>query len=660
MRGGPPGWAKAAIGASMGCMILLAGVGLALDRAFPPDLGRLDGLASEIRDRTGQPLGYLPAPGGVWRFAAAPGSVSPVFLRLLIETEDRRFGLHPGVDPWALARAAVQMARAGRVVSGGSTLAMQAARLLHPQPRTLGAKLAEIARALQLQRRYGGDGVLGIWLTLAPFGGNLEGVQAGALGWFGHDAAALEPHEAALLVALPRRPEALRPDRHAEAAARVRGRVLALGVRTGVFPAEAGPDVPVRRLAFLRHAPQVIAALPRAPVVATTLDLPLQRALERWAAGRNAALPPRVSMAAIVAEAGAREIRAVYAGAWGEGGRAGSLDLTRAVRSPGSALKPLIYGLAFAEGIVTPDTLLSDIPRRFGAYAPENYDRGFAGAVTAGEALQRSLNLPAVALLARIGPVRFASVLRAAGVEAHLPSGAAPSLSLALGGEGMTLRHLAGVYAALATDGRFVPLSLQPDGAHPARPEGNALLPARAAAETAAVLTRPVAPGGPGGIAWKTGTSWGGRDAWAAGFDARHVVAVWVGRPDGTPLPGATGTALALPLVEQLFALLPPAPRPPGWRSAAEPQAGLALGREHPAALHLLFPPDGAVLSNDGPVTIRVMGGKRPLTFLVDGRPLPAETAKRETAWRPGGPGSYRLTVLDALGASARAELRVQ
>jgi len=326
----------------------------------------------------------------------------------------------------------------------------------------------------------------------------------------------------------------------------------------------------------------------------------------------------------LVADAGSREIRAAYAGAWRDQARAGALDLTTAVRSPGSALKPFIYAMAFADGIAAPETVLADLPRRFGGYAPENFDRGFTGSVTAAEALRRSLNLPAVALLDRVGPLRLAATLRVAGAGLRLPRGADPSLPLALGGAGITLRDAAGLYAALATDGTGGKLRLLAD-----QPAGRlGFLPAGAARAVADVITRPLPGFGPRGIAWKTGTSWGGRDAWAFGFDSRHVVAVWIGRPDGTPLPGATGTSLALPLLSRVFDLLPKAPR----NVMTPPEPPLRPAAPLADALRLLFPPAGAVLSADGSVTIRAMGGQRPLTFLVDGARLPTEAARRDAA----------------------------
>jgi penicillin-binding protein 1C len=638
------------------CLSILLLAPFALDRLFPPNLTRLHAVGVEVQDREGRILSVLPAPGGFWRLATRPDDVAPVLLDLLIAAEDRRFYQHAGVDPLALGRAAGQWLRAGRVISGGSTITMQAARLLEPRPRGLRAKAIEIFRALQLEARFSKREILGIWLTLAPQGGNIEGIRAGALAWFGRPAHRLDAAEAALLIALARRPAALSPDRHAEAARAARDDVLKRRGAAMLSPEDqalalAAP-LPSVRLPMPALAPHLVRELARggASPIRSSLDAGLQRASERLANEALARLPERASVALIIADLRTRETRALVGGAFGAESRAGALDLTRATRSPGSALKPFLYAMAFEQGLVRPDTLLSDLPRRFGAYAPENFDRGFTGRITAAEALRLSLNLPAVALLDGIGPARFAASLRSAGAAPVLPRGVDASLPLALGGAGTTLRDMVGLYALLGDGGRAGALRFTPgQGA------GAAVVEARAAAAVAGVLVQDFPGGGPRGVAWKTGTSWGGRDAWAFGFDGRHVAGVWVGRPDGTPIPGLTGRDAALPVLAKLFALLPEAPLE---RTPSRPDTPVAALGSDP--LRLIFPPPGAVLAEGaGPVVLRVAGGRRPLTFLVDGAPLAPAAARRELGWLPPGPGFYRIAIMDAEGALVAADLRV-
>ncbi len=627
-------------------MLLLAAGVFVLDRAFPPDLSRLGSVATEFTDRHGRTLALRPAAGGVWRLPTRVADVDPAFVARLVAVEDRHFWRHPGVNPLALARAALQDLRAGRIVSGGSTLTMQTARLLAPRRRTVGAKLIEIARALQLEARFSKREILGMWMTLAPYGGNLEGVRAGSLAWLGQEPRQMDDAQAALLVAIPRRPEALRPDRHPDRLRAVRDRILRAD----------GGVMPQARFPMPRHADLMLPKTTAARTV-TTLDLALQQAVEAIAATRLQTLPPHASLAIVVADIASRDIRALASGAGANESRAGSLDLTRAVRSPGSAMKPFIYAMAFEAGQAGPGTMLDDLPRRFGGYAPENFDRSFAGPVTMADALRRSLNLPAVALLADLGPAQFLSRVNATGIGLHMPGQAVgvagASLPLALGGAGTTLRDMTALYAGLALDGRVAPLRLLCCGPSVVP---QPLVSRHAAEVIAGILTQPFPDGGPAGIAWKTGTSWGGRDVWAMGFDGRHVVGVWLGRPDGTPLPGATGRSLAVPVLARIFTLLPQAPRAQPPHEAQERRIAL---QERPDALHFVFPPSGATLSGEGAITLRAMGGQRPLVFLVDGARLKTDPARREAAWQPSGAGFYRLTILDADGRAVQSAVRI-
>lgn len=648
-------------------LALLAGCVIALDRALPPDLSRAQEVSAEVTDRAGATLSVFPVADGVWRLGTTVEDVPPAFVAMLLAREDARFRYHPGVDPLALARASVQAVAHGRVVSGGSTITMQVARLLEPRPRTLASKVIEIARAYQLEARHSKDEILGLWLTLAPFGGNLEGVRAAALALFGRPPMGLDPAELALLVALPQRPSALRPDRFPARAAAARDRVLETAEAAGVISPRAAAEARTARVAAARHEmPRLAWHLAAREAgqgrVATTLEAPLQAALERLGAETAGAFDERANLAVVVLRNADRTVAAHLGAVPGEA-RAGTLDLTRAIRSPGSAFKPFLYALAFDAGAVRPETRIADLPRRFDGYAPENFGRGFAGDVTAAEALRLSLNLPAVAVADAFGPLAFVAALGRAGAPPRLPpADAGPGLPVALGGFGTTLMEATALAAALAEDG-MVATPVWRAGETASRQR---FVSREAAGAVRAILAESTPPPGmppqlhPSRIAWKTGTSWGHRDAWALGVSATHTVGVWVGRPDGTPLPGQTGRATATPLMLRVFALLPdPGPLPDALPLPPAP-ALARLGETSVDRLRLVFPPQGASLAEGAPVTLRAAGGQRPLTWLVDGAPIASPRHRRDTAWQPGGPGFYRVTVIDAEGAAVAAEVRVR
>ncbi len=659
----------------------------------PPALDRGGRLSVLVLARDGSILrGFLSA-DGKWRLPTAAGEVDPLYRRMLIATEDRRFASHIGVDPIAAVRAAAQLLAYGRVVSGASTLTMQAVRLLERRPRTLLAKLAESGEALALERRLDKDAILGLYLTLAPFGGNLEGVRAASLAYFGKEPAHLTAAEAALLVAIPRSPERLRPDRHPKAAQVARDVVLRRMVADGVISSETLAEaetepVPTLRAALPFHAPHLARALrdggSRQTVVRTTIAPMLQRQVEALLRREAAALDPQATLAALVVDNRERQV-VVYVGNadFRSGSRRGTIDMTRAVRSPGSALKPFIYAMAFDRLIIHPETILSDQPHHFGEYAPVDFDGNFRGEVTAREALQHSLNVPAVAVLERLGPSRFTAALAAAGIRLRLPQPATePGLAIALGGDGISLQDLTALYVALSHDGAVAPLVTQLDQA----PGGTTTIFGPVAAWYVNDILG-AAPPPPGvlpaevrrarQLAFKTGTSYGFRDAWAVGYDSEVTIAVWVGRPDGTPIAGITGRMTAAPVLFKIADLLGspaarlgPKPAPEGALLVARRNLPPGLQRLDPGPLErvvqdaggpkILYPPDGATVEWHGEgVPLEAAGGRAPLRWLADGKPLPQGPPRRMPYWNPSGVGFAQLTVIDAAGRSARATVRL-
>ncbi|HXW27100.1 MAG TPA: penicillin-binding protein 1C, partial [Xanthobacteraceae bacterium] len=626
---------------------------------------------------------------GYWRLKTRVGDVNPRYLALLKAYEDKRFDSHWGVDPAAMVRAALQFAHAGHIISGGSTLTMQAARLLEPRPRGLGAKLIQMVRAIQLEERYSKDEILSIYLTLAPFGGNLEGVRAASLAYFGKEPRRLTLGETALLVALPQSPEARRPDRAPDVARRARDRVIARIAAAGIVgrdevaQAQAEPVAHARKAmpSLAPHAAdQAVAAAPARKLHRLTIEAPLQKTLEDLARERARALGPDLSVAIVAVDNASGEILARVGSAdYFDARRAGQVDMTQAPRSPGSALKPFVYGLAFEDGIVHPETLIEDRPVRYGSYAPENFDLTYQGTVTARRALQLSLNVPAVQLLDAVHASRFTARLAAAGAPLTLPKGEAPGLAVALGGVGVKLADLTMLYAGLARAGTVMPLTERMDEA--AAPVPRRLVDPAAAWYVGNVLigTPPPENAVGGRIAYKTGTSYGYRDAWALGFDGRRTIGVWVGRPDGTPVPGLVGRLAAAPILFDAFARIDrsvaPLPRPPkGVLVAANAKLPPPLQRFRPGGLpsasaepplRIMFPPDGARLELAGagakpdPLPLKVSGGVAPLTVMVNGAPL-APASGRTLFWQADGPGFVRLTVMDARGAADSVMVRLQ
>ncbi|MBS0529724.1 MAG: penicillin-binding protein 1C [Proteobacteria bacterium] len=652
-------------------------------------------VSTTVVDRNGKLLRAFAMADGRWRLPVdAKTDVDPGYLNLLLGYEDQRFYSHGGVDPLALGRAALQLLTRGHIVSGGSTITMQLARLIEPRrQRSVYAKLHQVVRALQLEHQLSKDEILNLYLTLAPFGGNLEGIRAASIAYFGKEPKRLSLAESALLVALPQSPEHRRLDRHPAAARAARDRVLERMVeeqRISKEDAGQARTVPVLRMRkpFPMLAPhsadQALATIKDSSVIKLTLESGLQRTLETLAHDRAAALGPDISIGILAVDNASGDVLAHVGSAdYFDERRAGQVDMTGAIRSPGSTLKPFIYGLAFEDGFVHPDSLIDDRPVRFGSYAPENFDMTFQGTVPVRRALQLSLNVPAIELLDRVGASRLSSRLKQAGADLVLPKDEVPGLAMGLGGVGITLHDLVQAYSGIPRLGSVIPLrEIEHTGAIGREPLR--LLDSVAAWQVGSVLlgTPPPENAVRNRIAFKTGTSYGYRDAWSVGFDGRMTIGVWVGRPDGAPVPGLVGRVAAAPVLFDAFARsgklpapLPNAPR--GTLFASNAKLPLPLRRFRPVgelirsgnehALHIQFPLNGSRIDAKGEdgvkfsaLPVKVAGGVLPMTMLVNGVAVGEIDGRRQRMIDPPGSGFVRLTVMDATGTADTVMVRIQ
>jgi len=666
-----------------------------LDAAYPPPLEQAAQRSVEVVDRNGALLRAFATSEGRWRLDADIATLDRRFLDMLVAYEDKRFRSHVGVDPAAVARAAWQLLVNGRIVSGGSTLSMQLARLIEPrEKRSIHAKLVQALRAIQIERRLSKDEILTLYLELAPYGGNIEGVRAASLAWFGKEPRRLTLGEAALLVALPQLPELRRPDRNLEAARAARARVLARAVEAGVVVEQearhaAAEPLPDRRRALPALAPHLADAArrqqPDVARIAVTVDRVVQQGLEIAARDAASRLGGNLSVALVMADAQTGEIVGeVGSAGYLDRSRRGFIDMTKVLRSPGSTLKPFIYGLAFEDGRIAQETVIEDRPADFAGYRPRNFDMAYQGDVSIRTALQQSLNVPAIRLLDSVGPHRLMARFRSGGVQPSLPPGKGAGLAIGLGGLGVSLRDLVQLYTIFPNGGRSVSLTDRPRKSGETALRGD-VLPAVAAWQVADVLSgvRPPPNAPDAGIAYKTGTSYGYRDAWAVGFDGRHVLGVWVGRADGGAVPGISGYTTAAPLLFDAFrksgvAILPLQRAPAGALRQAFADLPVTLRRFAPsasetasgvteAAPRIVFPPQGArmELASTGsgetaPLVLKLQGGRAPFRWLANGKALPSIERRRVSQWRPDSAGQQTLTVIDAAGRAASVSVFVQ
>ncbi|MEY0332312.1 peptidoglycan glycosyltransferase PbpC [Providencia rettgeri] len=547
-------------------VIILPLAFLAADKIWPLPIKKIE-MARTVVAADGTPLWRFADKEGIWRFPVTLEEVSPDFIEALLTYEDRHFYRHPGVNPFSLVRAAGQFVSSGRIVSGGSTISMQVARLIDPHERTLGGKLKQLWRTAQLEYHYSKDEILEMYLNRAPYGGTIEGIGAASWVYLNKSPAKLTASEAALFAVLPQAPSRLRPDRYPQRAQAARDKVLDRLEEYQVWSSEKVADIKQEQIWLApRKNPHSAPLLARRvtkdtqqSIIETTIDASLQRQLEDMAMNWKNQLPKQTSLGILVVDHTDMAVKA-YIGSidFQDDSRFGHVDMISAWRSPGSTLKPFLYALAMDDGLIHAESLLQDVPRRFNDYRPGNFDSGFNGPVSVSDALVRSLNLPVVQLLDVYGSKRFTAQLRNVGTELRFPLGSEPNLSLILGGTATRMEDLVSAYSAFARKGNVSPLRFKPAD----EIRDRVLMSPGAAWIVRRIMggeARPVPEANLSGqlnLAWKTGTSYGYRDAWAIGVNPRYTIGVWVGRPDATPVAGQLGFATAIPIMNQINGML--------------------------------------------------------------------------------------------------------
>lgn len=636
-------------------------------------------------DRRGELLGATVAADGQWRFPP-PASVPDRFATCLVQFEDRHFQSHWGIRPQSLARAWLQNRKAGRVVSGGSTITMQVARMARGnRPRSYGEKLLEAVLALRIEVRCNKAEILRLFAANAPFGGNVVGLDAAAWRYYGRPADRLSWSESATLAVLPNAPSAIYPGKGHDALLAKRDRLLRRlleihAIDSLEWSLALDEPLPGRVHPLPRRAPHLLGTLMRTGITRHTLHTTLQgdlqdratQSVDRYATRLNANEVHNAT--ALIVDVPTGEVLA-YVGNLSQAGpeHAGEVDIIRARRSTGSVLKPFLFADMLQRGELLPAMLVADVPTRYNDFAPRNYDELYSGAVPASEALSRSLNVPAVRALHGHGVERTLQVLRAMGLNSIDRSASEYGLSLVVGGAESTPWELAGAYASLGRVlyhyGRMGLPYRQGDvhppvvltGAGTSTPlalEGPPVLSASAIHFTLKALREVVRPADEQGwrqfsgqrhIAWKTGTSFGHRDAWAIGLTSRHCIAVWTGNASGEGRPGLTGTLAAAPLLFDLFNLLPnAAPFEPPYdemiRAATCPASGYRAGIDCPQADTTWLPPAGVrtptcpyhrrvLLDSSG--QWRISGGQgTPATWFVLPPAMEHYFARRNPAYR--------------------------
>ena len=662
---------------------------LSLSVFLPPNLERYNDRSQTVLAEDGSILRAFLSKDGMWRIPIQYQDVEPRYVDFLIAYEDKRYWSHLGVDPLAILRAIGQLISSGQIISGASTITMQVARLLEPRARTLSSKLIEMARAIQLELTFSKEEILSMYFSLAPFGGNVEGAAAASLIYFNKVPAQLTISEAALLVALPQSPTVSRPDRNPHKATVARNKVLERLLGEGLISERELNEAKDERIDGHRHqfpfvaphlARRLVNQYPQYDTIHTHINQEYQTSSREILKMAVDSEGTEINGAVIIVENKTGAVLSYVASSdFFDEERLGQVDYIKAIRSPGSALKPFIYAMAFDEKIAHPATLLVDEETRFGGYRPTNFDGHDNGQVSASDALKASLNTPAVTLLHKIGPRRFLSRL---GTPKYRPImvDTNPGLGIALGGLGISLEHLVSMYTAFGNDGNYKDISLTK---YLNLNHRSVLFNEISNDYIIDILQKTPRPEGRYNelkdrkIAFKTGTSSSYRDVLAVGFDETFTVGVWLGHPEAEPMRQKTGIKTAAPVLFRIFDMLPAKKASNGrLRSADLTQAPknlrrIALDKNDTAhknlgSFGLVFPVDGATIPfisiADGAATsvsIKLKDGNRPFSIFVNGRAMHEQTTSRSITWAPKTPGFYSIVAIDRAGSVAETRFEL-
>ena len=645
-----------------------------VDIFYPIDTSKAKDCSRVVLDRSNKWLYTTTNSTDKWRFNANIDKIDPLYIKMLLNFEDKRFYNHYGVDPLALARATAQFIKYRKITSGGSTITMQVAKLLEPKKRTLAAKIIEIIRSLELEYHYTKAEILQIYLTLAPYGGNIEGIEAASWRLFKKHPSSLSAAEAALLVALPKNPEGYRPDKHPKRAKKARDRVLKRAFEAGIiskFIYTQAIKEPINKQLYYfprlaPHLSQKLLKKIKSNIIETTIDKSLQKQLEIWTKIRAKELPKGASIALLLVDNGSFEVRA-YLGSNDMFSKKipGYIDMVKVIRSPGSALKPFIYVMGFEKHIIHPQTIILDNEVVFGNYHPHNYSKRFHGEVTVAYALQNSLNIPAVKVLYRIGAGDFVDRLKASAGKIYIPKGVA-TLPVALGGLGISLWQMSQLYAILASGGEGKEIKVLKSS----KQKSIKLFDQNSATLTTAILRDIKPPKGyidkASKIAYKTGTSYGYRDFWAMGYSKNYTLGVWIGKANNQPLIKASAREVAVPIMFEAFSLIGAIKPIKGWDSSVNiyknsPPKVLAYFDkeiENNKKLKFLYPKDGTKFQSAGcyktTIKVAIENGTPPYYWYIDTKPIDIEGKKAQLKLDEGG---HKIVILDSSGGSISSNI---